>query len=83
MTSATGYRATTTPGQVERFDFERRALRPDDVEVRITHCGVCHTDLHALGGSAEGRGDVPLVPGPRVRRRGRGRRLGRDALRGR
>ena len=47
MTSATGYRATTTPGQVERFDFERRALRPDDVEVRITHCGVCHTDLHA------------------------------------
>lgn len=61
--TATGYRATSTPGQVERFDFDRRALRPDDVEVRITHCGVCHTDLHALGGSADGRGGVSLVPG--------------------
>lgn len=62
-TPATGYRATATPGEVERFDFERRAPRADDVEVRITHCGVCHTDLHALAGSAGGRGGVPLVPG--------------------
>ena len=28
--------------------------------LRVTHCGVCHTDLHALGGSAEGRNAVPL-----------------------
>lgn len=39
--------------------IKRRTLRPDDVEVRVTYCGVCHTDLHALDG-----GDVfPLVPG--------------------
>ncbi|GAA1925340.1 NAD(P)-dependent alcohol dehydrogenase [Nocardioides hwasunensis] len=63
MSRTTGYRATTTPGQVEVFDFDRRALRPDDVELRITHCGVCHTDLHALGGPADQRGDAPLVPG--------------------
>lgn len=63
MTRTTGYRATTVPGQVEPFEFDRRPLRPDDVAVRITHCGVCHTDLHALSGPAEGRGDAPLVPG--------------------
>lgn len=63
MTPTSGYRATTTPGQVERFEFDRRALRGDDVEVRITHCGVCHTDLHALNSPAAGRGDTPLVPG--------------------
>jgi len=62
MTTATGYAATATPGEVERVQLDRRDLRPDDVEVRITHCGVCHTDLHALSGHA-GRGDVPLVPG--------------------
>ena len=63
MSHTTGYRATATPGEVERFEFDRRDLRPDDVEVRITHCGVCHTDLHALNGPADGRGDAPLVPG--------------------
>jgi D-arabinose 1-dehydrogenase-like Zn-dependent alcohol dehydrogenase len=39
--------------------FKRRALRPDDVAVRITYCGVCHTDLHAIQG---GRA-FPVVPG--------------------
>jgi uncharacterized zinc-type alcohol dehydrogenase-like protein len=39
--------------------IKRRTLRPDDVEVRVTYCGVCHTDLHALDA-----GEVfPLVPG--------------------
>lgn len=39
--------------------IERRELRPDDVEVRVTYCGMCHSDLHALA-----TGEVfPLVPG--------------------
>ena len=63
MTRTTGYRATTTPGQVERFEFDRRSLRADDVAVRITHCGVCHSDLHALAQPAGTRGHAPLVPG--------------------
>ena len=28
------------------MDFERRALRPDDVAIKITHAGICHSDLH-------------------------------------
>ncbi len=40
--------------------IERRALRPDDLDVRITHCGVCHSDLHAWHGPADA---FPLVPG--------------------
>lgn len=39
---------------------ERRDLRPDDVAVAVSHCGVCHTDLHAVRGSG---GPYPLVPG--------------------
>ncbi|GAA5113994.1 NAD(P)-dependent alcohol dehydrogenase [Alloalcanivorax gelatiniphagus] len=39
---------------------ERRDLRPDDVAVAVTHCGVCHTDLHAVRGDG---GPYPLVPG--------------------
>lgn len=26
--------------------FERQAVRTDEVEIEITHCGVCHSDLH-------------------------------------
>ena len=37
-------------------------MRPDDVEVRVTFCGVCHTDLHAIEPPAQ-PGDGPLVPG--------------------
>lgn len=38
----------------------RRELRDDDVQVAVSHCGICHTDLHALRGDA---GPWPLVPG--------------------
>ena len=41
--------------------IERRDLRPDDVDVRVTYCGICHSDLHAWHALAEG--DRPLVPG--------------------
>ena len=60
MRPARAYRAdqpSTTPVLV---DIERRDLRPDDVAVRVTHCGVCHTDLHALSAGPEG---FPVVPG--------------------
>ncbi|AWB93189.1 NAD(P)-dependent alcohol dehydrogenase [Aeromicrobium chenweiae] len=43
-----------------RVRVERRDLRPDDVAIRVTHCGVCHSDLHALAAGPEA---FPLVPG--------------------
>ncbi len=39
--------------------FERRALRPDDIAVKIQFCGICHSDLHAIHGNSR----FPLVPG--------------------
>ncbi|MEU0244842.1 NAD(P)-dependent alcohol dehydrogenase [Streptomyces sp. NPDC006235] len=42
--------------------LERRDLRPDDLAVRVDFCGVCHSDLHAVG-ARDGQGDRPLVPG--------------------
>ncbi|MFC7432889.1 MULTISPECIES: NAD(P)-dependent alcohol dehydrogenase [unclassified Agrococcus] len=53
---------SSAPGQPLRpTAIERRALRADDVDVRVTHCGVCHSDLHALRSGAAG--SFPLVPG--------------------
>jgi alcohol dehydrogenase (NADP+) len=58
-----GYRSDAPDVALERVTFTRRALRPDDVAVTITFCGVCHTDLHALHAPLEQGGTFPLVPG--------------------
>jgi uncharacterized zinc-type alcohol dehydrogenase-like protein len=37
----------------------RRELRPGDVAIKVTFCGVCHSDLHEI----HRPGNKPLVPG--------------------
>nr|WP_296765424.1 NAD(P)-dependent alcohol dehydrogenase [Rhodococcus sp. (in: high G+C Gram-positive bacteria)] len=59
MRAVSGYRAADQYTPLERCNFERRELRSDDVAVRVTHCGVCHTDLH----STRSPGAFPIVPG--------------------
>lgn len=45
-TPATGW-GTDAPDQpLRRMEFERRDLRPDDVAIRITYAGICHSDMH-------------------------------------
>ncbi len=61
MRTTTGYAAHDDQTRVEPWSFERRDLRPDDVAVRVTFCGVCHSDLHSL--EAHASADGPLVPG--------------------
>lgn len=63
MHAATGYRAIGLGMDLERFEFGRRELRGDDVAIKITYCGVCHSDVHALHTPAEQGGIFPLVPG--------------------
>lgn len=61
MRDVAGY-ALLAPGEELRpWSFHRRDLRPDDVAVRVTHCGVCHSDLHAI--DAADADALPLVPG--------------------
>ncbi|NKY32009.1 NAD(P)-dependent alcohol dehydrogenase [Nocardia speluncae] len=47
---------------LQRAPVLRRALRPDDIAVRVDYCGVCGTDLHAVRGY-RGERDPVLVPG--------------------
>jgi alcohol dehydrogenase (NADP+) len=61
MRSTQAFQAAGPGSALELVDVERRDLRPDDVAVRVTHCGVCHTDLHAL--HATDADAFPVVPG--------------------
>lgn len=61
MRTTTGWQAAG-PATLRRTSLERRDLRPDDLAVRVDYCGVCHTDLHALGAHDQDA-KSPLVPG--------------------
>ena len=61
MRSVRGYAAFGPHEDLRPLEFTRRDLRADDVAVRVTHVGVCHSDLHAVEGRAPGA--PPLVPG--------------------
>ena len=64
-TPATGW-GTDAPGQTLRpMSFERRDLRPEDVAIKISHCGICHSDVHfAL--NDWGMSQYPMVPGHEI-----------------
>ncbi|WP_166998894.1 NAD(P)-dependent alcohol dehydrogenase [Paramicrobacterium fandaimingii] len=59
-TTAYGTHGSTT---LVAGPIERRELRPRDVAVDVSHCGVCHSDLHAVHAHASSRADDLLVPG--------------------
>lgn len=42
------YAAAAPSKNLEPFEYEPEPLGPSDVEIAITHCGICHTDLHLL-----------------------------------
>ncbi len=54
--------ATSPSAPLSPFQFERRAVGPHDVQIELTHCGICHSDLHQVrdewGGAV-----FPMVPG--------------------
>ena len=65
MLPTNGYAAITAKAALQPFSFERREVRPQDVLITITHCGICHSDIHQArdewGGSI-----FPMVPGHEI-----------------
>ena len=47
------------------FEITRRELQPDDVLIEISHCGVCHSDIHSARNDW-GRSKYPFVPGHEI-----------------
>src|SRR5688500_5232549 len=64
-TTAKGW-GTDAPDQPLRpMEFERRALRADDVAIRITYAGICHSDLHTARNDWGGT-QYPNIPGHEI-----------------
>ena len=60
-----GYAAKQANGKLERTSFDLGDLGPNEVDVRVTHCGICHTDV-AMVDNEWGISQYPVVPGHEV-----------------
>ena len=75
-TKAYAAQGATTP--LAPFEIERRDPGPDDVQIRILYCGVCHSDLHTARNEWKNT-LYPSVPGHEIV--GRVVAVGRDVTR--
>ena len=48
MRTVTAYAAHQAKGTLEQFEYELPALAPNDIDIKVEHCGICHTDLSLL-----------------------------------
>ena len=59
------YAASRPNGPLEPFSFDPGPLGPDEVEIKVSHCGLCHSDLSMLD-NEWGMSQYPFVPGHEV-----------------
>ncbi|MGE5548407.1 MAG: NADPH-dependent aldehyde reductase Ahr [Solirubrobacterales bacterium] len=62
MAMIRAWAARTAGGQLEAYEYEPGPLEPEDVEIEVDHCGICHSDLSMLD-NEWGITSYPFVPG--------------------
>ena len=65
MSQVSAYGAVRPDAPLQAVKIERRELGADDVAIDITHCGICHSDLHYVRGEW-GETASPAVPGHEI-----------------
>jgi uncharacterized zinc-type alcohol dehydrogenase-like protein len=63
--SFAAFAAATKKEALQAFSYEPAPLGPHDVEIQITHCGICHSDIHLIDDDWS-RSRYPLVPGHEI-----------------
>ncbi len=65
MSLTKAYAAQSATSPLSPYNFDRREVKPNDIQIEILFCGVCHSDLHQVrdewGGSI-----YPMVPGHEI-----------------
>ena len=65
MTKAIGYAARHSFSRLRPLEFERDDPRPNEVEIEVLFCGVCHSDIHQVR-NEWGNTVYPCMPGHEV-----------------
>ena len=65
MSEIRGLAAYAAGAQLLAFKYTVKELGPKEVEVKISHCGVCHSDLHLIDNDW-GMSKYPFIPGHEI-----------------
>ncbi len=60
-----GLAAHAAGAQLLPYKYDPGNLKPNEVEIKITHCGVCHSDLHLIDNDW-GISQFPFIPGHEI-----------------
>src|ERR671937_1960721 len=68
MTNAKAYAASNASSPLSQVSIQRRDPGPQDVQIEILFCGVCHSDLHQVRNEWQGMMPTvyPCVPGHEI-----------------
>lgn len=56
------YAAQSQGQRLEPHTFELGALGANEIDINVSHCGICHTDIHLINNDL-GISSYPLTPG--------------------
>lgn len=65
MSEIQGFAAHAAGAQLLQYRYDPGELKPDEVEVKISHCGVCHSDVHLIDNDW-GLSKYPFIPGHEI-----------------
>ena len=65
MSMIKSYAAKEAGSELELFEYDAGELKPEDVEVQVDYCGICHSDLSMID-NEWGFSQYPLVAGHEV-----------------
>jgi uncharacterized zinc-type alcohol dehydrogenase-like protein len=65
MAMIQGYGVHAAGAELLPLKYDPGELRPQDLEVRISHCGVCHSDVHLIDNDW-GLSQYPFIPGHEI-----------------
>jgi len=63
--SISAFAALAAKEPLSPWVYEPAALQPHELEIEISHCGICHSDLHLIDDDW-GVSSYPLVPGHEI-----------------
>lgn len=61
----TAYAATEPKAKLTPYSYELGAIGPEQVDIKVSYCGVCHSDLSMINNDW-GMTDYPIVPGHEI-----------------
>jgi uncharacterized zinc-type alcohol dehydrogenase-like protein len=65
MSQIQGLAAHAAGAELLPFKYDPGELGPQEVEIEVTHCGVCHSDLHLISNDW-GISQYPFIPGHEI-----------------